>query len=126
MKEGRLEKKTVTDKPTVRFLGATLQNNQSWQQHLVGGTKAVFSSVKKQIGALYYLRDKLPRKGRLLMANSFVLGRLIYLLPLWGSAAKNHIQKGQTVMNWAARFVTKSGKKNKDDGPHEDVWMALP
>ena len=111
LKDDRIVDKTIVDNSSCRFLGATLQNSQLWQNHLVSGKKAVFPGIKKQLGALYHLRDALPQKGRLLMANSFVIGRLVYLLPLWGSATNNYIIKGQSVLNWAARFVTKSHRR---------------
>ena len=53
------------------------------------------------------MRDSIPRKGRLLMANSFVIGIMIYLLPLWGSTTNNFIARGQSILNWAACFRDK-------------------
>ena len=123
---GRVIDKTIEDSKCSRFFGATLQNNHSWQNHLVVGKKAVFPGIKKQLGALYFLRDMLPLKGRLLLANSFVIGKLVYLLPLWGSATMNYIQKGQSVLNWAARFVTKAHRRTRtSDLMRMCGWLCL-
>ena len=110
---GTFTEKIIETTDTVRFLGANLQNNQSWQRHLVNGKKSVLPQIKRQLGALYHNRDNIPRKCRLILANAIILSRLVYIIPLWGGSTNNHLRKVQSVLNWGARFVSKLPKRTR-------------
>ena len=64
----------------------------------------------KKLGALKHLSSKLPLKSRKLLANSFIISRLVYLLPIWGGHRIKRPQKIQAVLNNTARFMTGLGK----------------
>ena len=103
--------KLITDSTIGRFLGANLQNTQSWQNHLTTGNKALLPGVRKLIGGFYQIRNLMPQKSRLQLVNAIVLGKLYYILPLWGCATENFIRKAQSTLNRAARFVTRKNRR---------------
>ena len=93
IENGIIVEKTLNDKSSCRYLGANLQNNLSWRNHLEVGNKATLPSIRKLIGSMHKLRDLLPRKSRLQLMNSLVVGRLVYLIPLWGGDHRKLCQK---------------------------------
>ena len=105
--------KTISDSKNCKILGGRLQNNLSWQAHLETGKHALLPKLRSQLGAMYHLGKKVPRKSRLMLVNGLVVSRLIYLIPLWGGAADVYIRKAQIVLNSAARWVTGLGKRTK-------------
>ena len=113
LEEGQLKDKMITDTKTCRFLGASLQNNLAWQNHLTVGNKSVLPSIKRQLGALYTLRDMIPQRSRLLIANSIVIGRMVYLIPLWVCAMDNYLRRAQSTLNFAVRFVMKAARRTR-------------
>ena len=113
VEDGEIVENLVEDKNVCRFLGINLENNQSWKAHIITGKKAMLPLMKRKLGSLYHLRDKVPWKSRLLLANSIVMGRLIYSISLWGGAADRYLNRVQSVQNWAARFVTKAPKRTR-------------
>ena len=74
MEEGSIVEKIIEDKKVCRFLGMNIQNNQSWQVHVSTGEKAILPAMKKKLGALYHLRNVIPWKSRLILANSIIIG----------------------------------------------------
>ena len=90
-----------------------LQNNQSWQSHISVGKNAIVPAVKRKLGALYHLRNQIPWKSRRILANSIIVGGLIYGIPLWGGASGKLLRQAQSTLNWGARFVTRAHKKTR-------------
>ena len=124
--EGAIVEKIITDTETCRFLGANLQNNQSWRSHIMTGKRAIIPTIKKQLGAMYRLRDFIPQKSRLILANSIIISRLVYIIPLWGDATNNYLRKVQAVINWGARFVTKKHKRTRTITLMEECrWLTV-
>ena len=78
--------KDIMDSSTSRILGATLQNNMTWQAHLQTAEKAILPEARRKLGALYTLKKVLPQTSKLQLATSLILSKLVYLVPLWGGA----------------------------------------
>ena len=110
-KNGR--RKEIKTSKQERLLGINLREDLSWEGHLNTGDKALFPATRKLVGALRHLQGITSMKTRLLLANSLVMSRLYYLLPVWGGAPLKHIRELQKLMNITARYVTKLGKKTK-------------
>ena len=81
MEEGKYLIKTISDSKTYIFLGANMQNSLVWQHHLETGPKAVLPAYRKQLEALYSLRDLLSQKAKLQLVNSLIISKLVYLIP---------------------------------------------
>ena len=67
-------------------------------------------AIRKKLGGLKLLGKQIPERGCLILANRFVLSKLIDLIPVWGGAHKNNLMKVQTVLNSMARFVLNIGE----------------
>ena len=108
---GRL--KDITDKGQVRILGMNLAANLTWIAHLETVPKALLPGVRRQLGALQHLSKLIPRSCRRMFANTLLMSRLTYLMPIWGGATPNHINKVQIVQNKIARWVTGMRKRTR-------------
>ena len=100
--------KLILDSKYTRILGGNIQNNLGWSAHLEGGEKALLPGVRKQLGHLKHIGKLIPLDSRLNLANGLLVSRINYLMPLWGAAPLNLINKVQTVMNEAGRWATGS------------------
>ena len=103
----KIEDKLITDTPTCRILGSNFRNNLSWEGHLEKSKKAILPAIRRQLGALYSIQNALSFKARLKLANSLIVGKLGYMICLWGNSTDNQVRKAQIAQNAAARFVTK-------------------
>ena len=53
----------------------------------------------------------MDQKGKLLLANGYIISQVIYLLPLWGGTCKKYKHMIQVVINNTARWITGMGKR---------------
>ena len=102
----RQDDRLLSDSKTCRILGLNLQNNLAWEAHLTTGKKPVLSAVRRQLGMIGTIKDKLSFKARLNLVSSLGISKMLYMICQWGNATDNHIAKAQTVQNQAARLVT--------------------
>ena len=114
-RQGRIQfvDKHITDKPQLKILGLTLNNNLSWEAHLVGKKKPLIPAVRKVIGMLSQLRKSLSMKARLQLTNALVVSKLLYGINIWGHTSEVYRRKAQTSLNLAARFVTGWSKRTR-------------
>ena len=108
-----LQMKEISTSKNARLLGINLQDNLSWNAQLNTGEKALFPATRKILGALRHIGNKTDLKTRMALANSLVMSKLHYLLPIWGGATKKYRNELQIIMNTAARYVTKLRKRTK-------------
>ena len=106
-------RKDIIDNGKVRILGMNLAANLTWISHLETGPKALLPAVRRQLGALQHLRKFIPSSCRKLLANTLLMSKLTYLMPIWGGATPNHISKVQIVQNKIARWVTGKRKRTR-------------
>ena len=105
--------KVIISSQKERILGINLQENLSWEAQVNIGEKALFPEVRKVIGAIKHIRNLTDNKTRLLLANSLVMSRILYLLPIWGGASNKITKELQVIMNLTARYVTNLSKRTK-------------
>ena len=105
--------KEIEDKGTCKILGATLQANMTWAQHLEKGKKALLPTVNKQLGALKHLGRKIPPKCRKVLASGLIISRLSYLVSLLGSTTCNYLRKAQAALNKVARWMAGLERRTK-------------
>ena len=84
-----------------------------WHQHLETGAKALLPAVRKQLGLLRHLGNKLPKRTRNNLARGLILSRLNYLMPLWGGASPTLLNKVQILLNTTARWVSGCRKRTR-------------
>ena len=98
--------KLITDSGGCRLLGLNLKNCQTWDGHLTSGQKPLLPSLRRQLGLLSRITNRLSKAARLKLMNAFVLSRLSYMICIWGNSSKSQVMKVQVVLNTAARLVT--------------------
>ena len=61
---------------------------------------------------LKFIGKNLNKKGKLMLANGFIISKIIYLIPLWGGGVEQKYRKKvQIIMNNTARWITGWGKR---------------
>ena len=103
--------KTVVAESITRLLGTNISRDLGWSGHLFSGDSALLPSIRKKLGALKLLSDRLPTKSRLALVNGLIVSRIIYAIQVWGATGKNNIRKVQSLLNAAARFVHKAERR---------------
>ena len=78
--------KKIENKEYTRILGANIQGNVLWSNHLETGEKALLPQVRKQLGSLKHLGGQIPASCRMKLARGLILGKMSYLMPIWGAA----------------------------------------
>ena len=110
-KPGELIK--ISDKKNLRILGANIQPNMGWNNHLESGPKAVLPAIRKQLGQLQMLGKQLPMHSKKSLAEGLLLSKFQYLISQWSGATTTLISKAQVVQNKIARWVTSSNRRTK-------------
>ena len=105
--------KEVHPSQNEKCLGGRLQSNLTWNSMLLTGEDALIPLLRKKLGLLKYLGKNLPQKSKLILANSLLIGKINYLLPVYGGAPAKYLKKIQCVMNNAVRFITGARKRDK-------------
>ena len=105
-----VEDKELVNKIHTRFLGINLNRDLSWRSHLEQGEKALLPALRKRLGGLKHLGNTIPLKARRILANSLIISKIIYMIPVWGGTHTVHIKKVQVILNKTARYVLNGGK----------------
>ena len=90
----------------MRILGVTIKNNMFWDGHVTTSKDALLPKIRKQIGAIFSLRQSLTMKGRLHIVNALIMSRMTYMVSVWGQTTDNTIKRAQITQNAAARMIT--------------------
>ena len=65
-------------------------------------------------------------KTKLRLANSIIISRLIYLLPIWGGGPDKYMNKVQIILNKTARFINGQGRMSTIKGLMESCkWLRV-
>ena len=122
--QGRM--KEIRDKGMCRILGVNIQGNMTWTSHLESGDKAILPKIRKQLGALIHQGKKIPKSVRKTLATGLILGRLQYVIAIWGSTSDSQIRKAQTLLNKTARWVTGLNRRTRISRLLEAVgWLTI-
>ena len=103
--------KIVRASPQEKCLGITLQENLQWQAFLETGEDPLIPALRKKLGILKYLGKNIPKKSKMLLANSLIIGKLNYMLPIYGGTHNKYLDKLQVILNMTARFITGAHKR---------------
>ena len=93
------EEKIIFPEQQIRLLGVNLEQNLSWNAHLLHGEKALLPACRKQLGSLKHISNQIPFKSRLVLANSLIMSRILYAIALWGATYKTNLNKIQALIN---------------------------
>ena len=92
------EEKIVKTSTEAVLLGGTFHRSTSWKAHVQTGEEALVSKLRKKLGMLKFIGKNLNKKGKLMLANGFILSKIIYLIPPLGRSGTK-IQKENTDHN---------------------------
>ena len=67
------------------FLGVIVEQHLKWHSHI----SSVKSSISKQCGILYLIRNSLDQRSLLLIYYTLIYPTLTYCLAVWGGASNN-------------------------------------
>ena len=119
------ERKIIPDTKYFRVLGATIQQNMGWSDHLERGVKAAFPRIRRQFGAIKMLSGQLPRSCKKLLMEGFLFSKFQYLITLWGAEDCN-TRTAQRLLNKMARWVTGCGRQIRIASLMEEVgWRSI-
>ena len=119
------ELKVIKDTKYFRVLGATIQQNLGWSDHLEKGDKASFPRIRRQLGAMKIMANQLPRGSKKLLMEGFLISKFQYLITLWGSGVSNR-QAAQRILSKMARWVTGCGRNTRINSLMEQVgWKSI-
>ena len=118
--------KEIKAKCQEKCLGGTLQKDLQWQALLETGDDPLIPTLKKKLGMIKYVAKNIPKRSKILLINGLVIGKMNYLLPLFGGTHKKYLDKLQIILNNCARFILKAGKiKKSKELMNELGWMNI-
>ena len=94
----------LTEKQSTKFLGVVLDSNLTWNEHIHN----IHTSISRNIGVLYKLREYISEKSLLILYNSLVLSHLNYCNIAWGNCSVTKINSLCLLQKRAIRTITKS------------------
>ena len=60
------------------------------------------------------------------MPMELLIGKMNYLLPVYGGAPRKYLKKLQCILNNSARFITGAGRREKSEKLMQDVnWLNV-
>lgn len=83
------------------YLGLEIDNLMSWSLHI----ETVCNKISKYVFLLKRLRFTLNKSTLFMFYHAFIYSRILYMLPIWGQAAKTHISCVQYLQNKAIKFI---------------------
>lgn len=89
----------------VKLLGYHLSNNLNHDCHVIHQKDSLLKQLVKRISVIKRLAKYTEFKNRRMIANAIFNGTLGYLIPLWGTATQEVINKIQVLQLNAARAV---------------------
>lgn len=92
---------TVESCEVYDYLGLTIDSRLTWAQHI----QRVCSKVSSHVFAISKLRYYVSPIVLKMYYSSFVHSQVIYLLPVWGSAAKTHLLPLQYLQNKTQKIM---------------------
>ena len=110
-KDDKGKDKTIKTSSEAILLGGTVHESTSWKAHIETGTEAFLPKIRRKLGMLKHISKGMSIKGKLLLANGYIISQIIYLIPLWGGICPKYSKKIQVVMNNTARWITGMGNR---------------
>ena len=128
----RNEEKIIRPEKTIILLGMNLEQNLSWNSHILTGECALLPVIRQQLGVLKYISGQVPNKSRILLANSLILSKITYGISIWGGTYETNLKKNasctqsnckipsspQKSLSLASKLCNSSVKRNRGISLH--------
>ena len=119
----RLNGIAIPNSDRVRYLGLILDSRLTWAHHI----QSLVSRCRNRIHQLKPLmkdQSPLPLHTKLLLYTMLIRPIWQYACGIWGSAAKTHVQRIQTIQNRVLRLTTGAPWFVRNSALHADVNFA--
>ena len=109
-----------------KILGCHVQNDLKWTQHIRDSEDNLLKSLNSRIYALKKLSQVCDFKCRKTVANGIFLGKICYMINVWGNCSKELMNALQVCQNRAARFVTKNDLSfSNQENLRQIGWLSV-
>ena len=85
-------------------MGVTIDSNLRWNEHI----RNIHTTVSRNTGILYKLKDILTKKSLFILYNSFILSHIMYCNTVWGNCSSTKINALLLLQKRALRVITHS------------------
>ena len=94
----------LTQKQSTKFLGVTIDSNLTWNEHIHN----IHTSMSRNTGILYKLKEFLSERSLLILYNSLVLSHINYCNIIWGNCSTTKLNSLLLLQKRAVRTITNS------------------
>ena len=108
-----------------KFLGGIVQKDLKWTQHILASKDNLVSTLNKRCNALRCLSRVASFKTRKTIANGIFMGKLSYLICIWGSTTQENLRALQIAQNRAARYVTRNWNAGTVANLRAIGWLSV-
>ena len=108
-----------------KFLGGIVQRDLKWTGHIISDRDNLVSALNKRCNALKLITRVASFKTRKAIANGMFMGKLIYLISVWGGTTKCNLDALQCIQNRAARLVTRNWKAGTAENLNVIGWLSV-
>ena len=106
----RAENNVIRSTESERLLGAYINSNLKWNDHIRDNGNSMLYSLNHRHGALKQIAKAAAFKTRLTIANGIFMSKLTFMISLWAGSADFLIKSLQVCQNSVARTVTRHGR----------------
>lgn len=104
----QIKNHSISEVPSAKFLGVTLDNKLSWKEHI----SVTENKLAKVVGVMAKLRDKLDRRALKLIYSALALPHLIYCCEIWGNTCNTYLSKIILLQKKAIRIISELGYRD--------------
>ena len=94
---------------SAKYLGVTIDNHLSFNQHIT----LLENKVARSVGVISKLRFYLPQSSLIILYFSLVHTHLLYALPVWASTYNTYLSKLKRLQNKAVRIISRTSIKDR-------------
>ena len=113
--------KKIDKSSSIRFLGLTLDENLSWDQHI----NELSNKLKSLFHIFYNIRDFLRESDIKTLYYTLVYSRIKYGISLYGQAAQNKIQKIQVLQNQLLKVLSNKKRRYSTEKLHREFDILM-
>ena len=101
------ENNVIRSTASERLLGAHINCNMKWNDHIWDNENSMLISLNQRHGALKKIVKAASFKTRLTIANGIFMSKLTFMMPLWAGCSDYLVRALQVCQNNVARTVTR-------------------
>ncbi|KAL4084539.1 hypothetical protein QTP88_027487 [Uroleucon formosanum] len=111
-------------KPTVKYLGVTLDKRLTWWPHLSSKIQQAYQRLSRLFPILNR-KSTLEKKCSLLIYKQILRPLITYACPIWGNCAPTHLKKLQIFQNKILRIITNAPWFVRNQSIHKDLKIPI-